>query len=115
MAQKQPTAMPVKMWRPAPSPPQKVTKSLSLDKKEVELLYAHADKELYVEHTGGTLYVSYYVVCPCCGAHNVDEEELENIHNGYKTEEDLITHADDCEFKEYKAVLDKLANYLKGN
>lgn len=88
---------------------------LILDDKEVELLYVYANKELRVESSGGTLCDHYYVVCPCCGYHDTDGEELENVNNGYKLLDDLITHHPSCEFYEYKAVLAKLADNIKSH
>ena len=86
---------------------------LILDDKEVELLYVYANKELRAEYSGGTWYTRYHVVCPCCGYHDANEEELENVDNGYKLLDDLITHYPTCEFEEYKAVLKKLADSIK--
>lgn len=80
---------------------------MNLTKEEARLLYRYSTKELYIEQDGGTLLGIFYVVCPCCGWHNIEEEDAENDNL-----EALIQHTTDCEFKEYKKVLNKLNEFL---
>lgn len=83
---------------------------MELTKDEVRLLYEYSTKELYIEQDGGTLCDTFYVVCPCCGWHCIEEEEAKNDNL-----EELIEHSEDCEFKEYKKVLDKLNQFILTN
>lgn len=44
---------------------------MELTMNEARLLYEYSTKELYIEQDGGTLYTAFYVVCPCCGWHDI--------------------------------------------
>lgn len=83
---------------------------MELTINEARLLYEYSAKELHIEQDGGTLYDAFYVVCPCCGWHDIEEEDAENDNL-----EELIQHTEECEFKEYKKVLDKLNEFILTN